>query len=446
MSSRLMSKSVVLAALLLMSLPVMAFAQTSRLEGMTLQGDYVKDYTGIYAYPSQVTGVGNLVYGELGNTGGTGSSVSDRSIGSVLGNLFDGRVGTWVLHLRQTTPGLASGDAVSSPTDGTLSDDRNTNNNEEFDLMWGRKVGTMSIGLRFNRSFWQMETSAPGVQTTLAFDPSAGSFPPAAGDTNAHNLARNIVGFGGGVGFEVNPNTNVEVGLLYQSRTFEKTNTPVPATPPGDNEKEDSSTSYMLSGRAMWQWQSNTMITPVVKFYSYDLSRQMKTVSQGTQTQTNTLSGWQIGAAANWSLGSNDMLVWGLDFVRNKLEQDDALVALALPGGGTVGANTDITESVSPRLFAALETHVNPWLTLRMGASKGAYTKLKVEPRAAGSTTVEITRSSFDMNIGAGVKLGTVQLDAVLANNTLQMSNGLLGGSNTPTGGYFPKVTATYSF
>ena len=42
MSSSWMKKSVVLSALLLMALPVVAFAQTSRLEGMTLQGDYVK--------------------------------------------------------------------------------------------------------------------------------------------------------------------------------------------------------------------------------------------------------------------------------------------------------------------------------------------------------------------------------------------------------------------
>ena len=63
-----MSKFVVLSALLLMALPVLAFAQTSRLEGMTLQGDYVKDYTNMYSYPSTVVNTGNLAYGEFGNT------------------------------------------------------------------------------------------------------------------------------------------------------------------------------------------------------------------------------------------------------------------------------------------------------------------------------------------------------------------------------------------
>jgi len=431
MSYRWMKKSLALSALLLMALPVLAFAQTSRLEGMTLQGDYVKDYTNMYSYPSTLANAGNLAYGEFGNTFGVGTAVVDRAVGSVLNNLFDGRFGTWAIHLRQITPNLGAGDI--SNVNAT---DPNFNSNEEFDIMWGRKMGTMSLGLRLNRSFWASETNAPGVQTTLKFNPTAGTTPA---DTNARNLARNIMGFGGGVSFEMNPNTTIDVGLLYQSRTFENTVSPVGA---GTNDKEDSPTTYLLTGRAMWQWQSNVMITPVLNWYSYDLSRQMITAA-GSRTQTNTLKGWQLGVASNWALGSNDMLVWGVDLIQNKVEQDDAL--FGVPAVVGTGANTDITESMFPRLFAALETHVNSWLTVRMGASKGAFQKIKFEPRVANSTIQEITTTSFDMNIGAGVKLGTLQLDAVLADNTFQFSNGLLGGT-APTGGFFPKVTATYSF
>jgi hypothetical protein len=431
MLSRKMSKSVVLAALLMTALPVLAFAQTSRLEGMTLQGDYVKDYTAIYTYPSQVPNVGNLVYGELGNTGGVGTAVADRSVGAILGNLFDGRFGTWAIHLRQITPNLGQGDVVSSPTSGTIGGDPNVNGNEEFDVMWGRKTGTMSIGLRLNRSFWGQETNLPAVQTTLNRDPLGFAV------TGDENLSRNIMGFGGGVGFEMNPNTSVDVALLYQSRTFENTTSPIGVA---TNTKEDNGTTYVLSGRAMWQYQSNVVVTPVFKYYSYDLSRQ-ETVGAGTpQSFDNTIKGWQLGAAGNWSLGSNDLFVLGLDFVSNKVEQSDALF------GTAANDSTDITENMFPRVFMALETHVNSWLTIRTGASKGAFTKVKFEPRNNPSKAkVETTSTSFDMNIGCGVKLGTLQLDAVLADNAFQFSNGLLGGTS-PTGGFFPKVTATYSF
>jgi hypothetical protein len=435
MSSRWILKGVVLAAALAVALPVVASAQTSRLQGMTLQGDYVKDYTSIYTYPSQVSNVGNLFYAEVGNTFGGGSfltpgGVSDRSVGGVMGNWWDGRFGTWAFHLRQTTPVLGGGDTNSGAGVG----DPNTNNNEEFDVMWGKKVGGTSVGLRLNRSFFQTETNTPVVKTTLAFDPSGG------GTAIGQNFARNILGLGGGVGFEVSPNTTAEFALLYQTRTWENTTSPIGGA---TNGSEDSPTTYLLSGRAMWQWQPNVMVTPIFKWYSYDLSRKSVTGAT-TTTFDNTLKGWQIGVAGNWALGTNDLMVWGIDFISNKIEQIDPLFSFA--GVAAVDQDsTTVTEKITPRLFAALETHVNPWLTLRFGASKGAYTKLKNEPTRGTADKVETTGATFEMNIGAGVKLGTVQFDAVLANNSYSYANGLLGGA-TPTGGFFPKVTATYAY
>jgi len=80
------------ALALMLALPVAAFAQTARVEGMALQGDYIKDYTGIYTYLSGVPSVGNLVYGELGSN--AAATPTDRGVGAVLGNLWDGRFGT----------------------------------------------------------------------------------------------------------------------------------------------------------------------------------------------------------------------------------------------------------------------------------------------------------------------------------------------------------------
>jgi len=438
MSSRWISKCVVLAALTLMALPVVAFGQTSRLEGMGgLQSDFVKDYTSMFSYPSQVSNVGNMVYGEFGNNFSTGGTPVDRGAGAVLGNLFDGRLGTWALHLRQTTPQIGRGDNTQGTGAGNGSDP-NANNNESFDLMWGRKMGTANIGLRLNRSFWQNEASTPTVTTKLAFNPPGAT-------ANARNLGRNIFGLGGGVGFELNPNTNIDIGLLYQNRSFENTVSPIGAN---TNEKEDSPTTYVLSGRAMWQWQSNIMVTPVFKFYSFDLSRQ--TVTGTTTTSlSNTLKGWQVGAAGNWSVGSNDLFVLGAAFVQNKVEQDENLFAgPTFPAVAPVD-NKEITENLAPLLFAALETHVNSWLTLRFGANKAAFSKTKGDPRVATDTKIETTSTSFDMSLGAGVKVGTLQFDAVVADD-FYSNLGWLGSGNssstTGNGGYFPKVTATYSF
>jgi hypothetical protein len=436
-------RRLIAAAALMLAIPVMANAQTSRVEGMALQGDYIKDYTAIYGWPSQITNVGNLVYAEVGNNlvnGNTGlPSTLDRSMGAVLGNLWEGRFGTWAVHVREQTPALGQGDAFGQPNPGLGGGDPNEHTNESFDIMWGKKFGSTSLGLRLNRSFFKTEVTVPGLVTVLEFDPLAST----AGDPN---LARNVSGFGGGLGFELNPQTMVELAFLYQTRTFEASqNTGTPAT--SNSYEDDGPATYMAAARAMWQWTSNCFVMPVFKWYSMDLSWTAN--NGGTITSAeNTLSGWQIGAAGNWQLGSNDLFVLGLSFAQNKLEQDSDVFGLA----GALGLDDilEATESLSPQVFMALETHVNPWLTLRFGANKGMFQKLKAEGTTGGGANpanIETSLSTFNMNLGAGVKVGTLQFDAILANNIYQTGTWLLSGiSGAGTGGYFPKVSATYSF
>ena len=112
-----------------------------------------------------------------------------------------------------------------------------------------------------------------------------------------------------------------------------------------------------------------------------------------------------------------------------------------------------ITETIFPQVFAALETHVNSWLTLRFGANKGVFHKFKVEDVATGADhEVTIDASPFEMSIGAGVKLGTLQLDAIMNSFFPHTLGGFFGNLSGPTGiagtsGFtaFPKVTATNS-
>jgi hypothetical protein len=415
MNSRQSLKRLLLAALMLTALPVSAFAQTSRVEGMHVQGDYIKDYTGIYTYTSGVTNVGNLVYGELGNI--NGFTTLDRSVGVVLGNLWDGRLGTWAIHLREETPQLGQGDAFSSPAPGSFGFDPNVHTNESFDLMWGKKFGTTSIGLRLNRSYFKFQEDLAGVTTELEFDaPSA--FDP--------NFSRNIIGFGGGLGFEMNPNTNIELNVLYQNRTFTNDDPGVPV-----DTESDGPATYQVAARMMWMYQPNWMIVPVFKWYNYDLSVQDNATST---TAEGSLSGWQLGAASNWTLGANDLLVVGLTVAQNKIDDEGGVTGF--------GPDAEFTETFTPQIFAALETHVNSWLTFRFGAEKGVMHHLEFE-----ETTTPVTQeqddSPFSMSLGTGVKLGSLQLDAILS-DIFPHTLGWIG-SGIP-GVYFPKVTATYAF
>jgi hypothetical protein len=418
MMNRRFLNILVLGALLL-ALPAMALAQTSRVEGMALQGDFIKDVSGMFTYTSSVANVGNLVYGELGNTN-VPPVTSDRSVGAVIGTLWDGRFGTFAIHLHEQTPALGQGTAGSNPAPGTLGFDPNTNTHDSFDLMWGKKFGTTSFGLRLNRAFTSLEGDLFTIlgPTTLA-KIEGDAFSPAALNTN-----RNVFGVGAGVGFEMSPTSNLEVNFKYESRTFNASDSA--GTAGGVSVSEDSPTAYQLAARGMWQWTSNVMLVPVFKWYSYDLGVQ----TTPGPTVSSDLKGWQLGAAGNWTLGANDLFVLGINFAQNKLENNNVA--------------QEITETLMPQLFAALETHINSWLTVRFGANKGANSKIEIKDNAA-ATKVTFKGSDFNMDLGIGTKFGPLQLDAILNDNFPHTGPWFISGQSTGTA-LFPKVTATYAF
>jgi len=441
---------IIASVALLLSMPVVALASTSRLEGMALPGDYTKDYTAIYGWPACITNVGNLIYGEMGNNlEPAGYPVKtwqnyERAMGAVLPNLWEGRYGVWGLHLREQTPALGQGDNQSGPGAGTNGIDPNTNNNQSFDLMWGKKFGKNSLGLQLNRSYNSLEDEVPG--TTITFKQDNAIF------ASAPNLRRNITGFGGGWLAEMSDKTTAEVSVLYQNRTFEQSATG------GGSFKDNGGANYLIGVRMMEKCKANVTVVPVFKYYNIDLSNKTTPAVGASTTNTNTLKGWQIGAAGNWTVGSNDLFVLGATIAQNKLDEDQDVFGLVNSLNGVdPGPNFDpkltATETLSPELFMSLETQVNSWLTLRFGANKGAWHSVKIEGTTGGGATKETLTykdSPFVMNTGAGVKMGSLMFDAVLDGLFYQNPFAQLIGSNNAGfangGGVFTKVSATYNW
>jgi hypothetical protein len=382
---------------LLAVLPAVAFASTARVNAMNVPGDYIKDDTGIFTYLSGVGSVGNLVYAEPSGTG-------NQAMGAVLGNLFDGHLGTWGVNLRRFAPTLGQPLFGNPLTTSNIITDPNTTG-EAFDLLWGHKMGNGSLGLRLNRSFISNEVTAGTAE----------------GNGNG---ARNVWGVGAGFGFAMNSNTDIELSGLFQNRSFKGTNfnTPSPAA-------DDGGSTYQVAGRGMMKAGGNLVVMPVAKVYSFDLS----SVDAAAVKTDAKLSGWQFGVSGDWAIGSDDLFILGGQFVGNHIES-------------TVGANpkSETHETFYPNVFMGLETHVNSWLTLRFGAQNAMMYSIKAE---AGSPVVTQTVKlhSFDFNMGAGVKVGSLAFDATLNpaywNNPVgaTFNNGL---GNNP----FPQVSATYSF
>jgi len=456
MSSR-MVKWLLLASVLLIAFPVVAGASTSRIAGLGTQGDYIKDYTNIFGYPSCVAGVGNLVYGEFGMVTDYNENYSeyfmteDRAVGAVLGNLFDGKFGTFGFHMREYSPALGTGFQPYVAYEGYLDEyilgtgfetfdsyiDPNVPastgytpywngyGTEALDLMWGKKFNAMSLGLRLNRSAFKATQTAGALESTQE-----------GYDTDD----RNILGFGFGFGYEHSATLQSELGLLYQSRNFKWTNSD------GDVWESDGGGTYLVSARAMWQWQPNVLVVPVVRLYSFNMSEK-QTPDGGTAVKyEQKQSGWQGGVAGNWTLNQNDLFVAGVTFASNVWEDN-----------GDPEVTTDDgkwTESLMPTMFASLETKVNSWLTLRFGGRKGVFYSAKYEytdTETDPDTAVEqkVSLSPFQFFTGAGVKLGTLQFDATLAQDFFHNPATYITGSPNGQNYYsalFPKVTATYTF
>ena len=383
-------------------IPAAASASSSRVQGLNVPGDYVKDYTGMYTYLSGVGSVGNMIWVEPGNGGNNG-------MGAVLGNLFEGRLGTWGVNLRQFAPTFGqnlAGDPLTTTQVGFQ--DFNLGTGEAFDLLWGHKMGSGSLGLRLNRSFISNETGAGTTEGNGTF-------------------GRNVWGIGAGFGFAMNENTDVELSGLFQNRSFKGTNALTP-----DAAGDDGGSTYQVAARAMMKSGGNLTMMPVAKFYKFDLSSVDATVPTPVKTDAK-VSGWQFGLAGNWALGSDDLFVLGAQFVGNKIESTV----------GTAPTST-INETYYPNVFMALETHTNSWLTLRFGAQNAMMYSLKSE---TGNPVVTTTAKAhaFNFNLGATAKVGSLAFDAVMTPNFYNnpvgatFNNGL---GNNP----FTRVSATYSF
>jgi hypothetical protein len=389
---------------LLVVIPTVAFASSSRVAGLGVPGDYIKDYTGMFTYVSGVSSVGNLIYAEPNTSPGVGG----QAMGAVLGNLWEGRMGTWGLHLRQFSPALGQsmfGNSVSpTGSPGIFIADPNTNG-EALDLMWGHKMGSGNLGLRYSRSFISDES-------------------PAGTSEGDGTFGRNVWGLGAGFGFAMNPNTDVEIAGDFQNRSFKGTADGVPSTA-----ADDGGGTYLVAGRAFVKGGANVMWVPVARIYSFDLS----SVSAAAVATDAKISGWEVGGAGNWSIGSDDLFVLGFQVVGNHAESTV----------GT-GPKQEANETFYPNAFMAIETHVNSWLTLRFGAQNAVLYSLKTET-GAPTVTNTIKQHVFDFNMGAGVKLGSLMLDATLADNFWNNPVGAVWNNGVGPQP-FPRVSATYSF
>jgi hypothetical protein len=428
--------------LLACAIPGVAMASSARIQALGVQGDYVLDYANVPFYPSAIVRYQNLVYGDLGVKDGSDGNddISDfqdnaynpalvgsgRAMGLLLGNLFGGKIGTFGIYLNENATPL-------SPALGA--DYVNRNANESWNLVWGYKFSNMALGLQINKS------AASYEDDENKFAPYSGASPTIDGiDFNARQIFNaiasnvgasgwNSIGAGAGFSFDwggEGRSNFADLAFTVRQYGYEETDKLAPYT-----DEDDDGLSFAVNARGHLETAENFHVVPVINYYTHDFSSKE---TDGTQL-TNKMDGLNLGLAGQWKLRESDWLTAGVAF-------QSVSASFENPGGGP---DAEMDYMNLPNVFAALESNLWSWFTLRLGASKPWYSKLTLkgglEDVVDGVGETEIKDSPFQYSVGAGFHFGRVDVDAVL-NQDFVFSGSYMGSGNSEIP--FTRLSATY--
>jgi len=442
----LFTKSALVAALVTL-VPVAAHASQARVQALGLQGDFIQDYTNIYAYPSSIVRYQNLVYGDLGMKDVDGGDLgefeengdvvpglqnSNRSMGAYL-STWKWLPGTWGVQINENHNAL-------SPAYGAGYYDRNRN--EGITLLWGDKIGGANVGLLLEKA---NSSNDDGVVTTEPFPNDPPVLVPFG--TNARQRMnfinaglglqdRNSWGVGGGVTFnwsawEREHQADFAVHYRDNSLKFED-------TAAGQTIEDNGNTSFSINARAQLAVSDNSYLTPVFNWYSMGRGTKLTDTTNplNNYDYDNTVSGLQVGLAESWVLRESDLLVLGLSVSTENVEYDDPTIAGS-------GGPFEVSYEATPAIFGALEVHPVSWWHVRMGAGKPIWSKFEFTDNTTG-TTETVKDSPIQYALGTGFRLGNrLDVDAVVNQDfSFTGSWGASGNSETP----FSSLSMTYRF
>ena len=434
-----------LAAALVTLVPAAVFASEARVQSLGLQGDFIQDYTNVYAYPSSIVRYQNLVYGDLGTKDVSGGDLSDfednsgpvpalqnsgRAMGAYL-NTWKWLPGTWGIQINENHNAL-------SQAYGAGYFDRNRN--EGITLLWGNKVGAASIGLSVEKSG---SSASDGNQTVEPFPFASptitATLTNARATMNSINAQlgadnRNSWGVGGGVTFNWDAwgrQHQADIAVHYRNNTLKVENIAAQTLL-----EDNGNASWAVNARAQMAVSDNSYITPVFNWYSMDRGTQFTDgVTPANNTDfDNSVKGIQIGLAESWVLRESDLLVLGVSVGHESVSYDDPAVG---------GDPFDISYNTTPTIFGALEVHPSSWWHVRVGAGKPVWSKLEVTDNTT-ATTLTVKDSPLQYAFGTGFRLGNrLDLDAVVNQDfSFTGSWAASGNSETP----FSTLSMTYRF
>lgn len=346
-----------------------SWASDARVEGLAVNEAFLEDYVNLSSFPTVAARYQNLVVASLGTDGG-----DDKSVG-VLGSGDNTSYGVFAIFLNQ------------NDDDGKA----------ELDLTWAKQFSGATFGASVN---WMKSSTETGSAKTT---PVGGG----PGDQNLLSLT-------GGVKFDMNNNSMLELAAELAWLSWETTNGTGTVTA-----QDNGNASYRVSGRIMSELSSRSTLVPLLSYSKTDLTAD----PLGGTEEDDTMTNLNLGIALHYEVNGNDLLILGVTGDYEKTED--------------VGAGVDESSWHLPTLFAALEFDVYSWLTVRAGASK-SFERTDDTP-----SDTQTLGSDFDFGLGMGLHFDHFDVDATVDPDAVFTGGYLFSGDSSDP---LTRITATYYF
>jgi hypothetical protein len=436
-------------ALLVLSAGV-SEASLSRVEGMGLGSvpflsQFTDDYVNIYPYPVSVVRQNNLVLAELGhNPGGDVNPVQSETEQSLTIIKNFASIGAIAFQMEQND------NNSSFPNNLT---------NQNLDLIWGKGFDKLDLAIRLDYTNSSIEISddtqdrveAHGIDdffgaltpypfgTTFLEDAIVGN-PNLPGPTGPIEL--NTWGVTPSVALHMSNDNRIEAALTLRNYSLDRNITTGGVA--GEKWEDAGNMSYALFVRGIMNQGDRATWYPAGWYVNDDLSYTVSNVPGLTENREidETYKSWGVGLSHNMRVNDNNLLIFGAVIGEAKHEYDRNDGNDAVVNGDT--RNFEDKTMLLPTFFASLETEATSWLKIRMGATQ-SLEKETNERTAFDGTLLKIEEhsSSFDFNLGAGIRWNNLDFDLTL-NEAFPMSGGwiLSGDEATPA----TRASATYHF
>jgi hypothetical protein len=361
--------------------PGPSVASDARVEGLGIDGIYVDDYEGYRLFPTVFARAGNLVAASLGTSG---TNERDNSFG-VIGSGARGKYGAFGIFLRGRSPFL---DDLSAFDDGLDGPDA-TITSQQYDLGWAKQFDRLAIGVRFEQARSRAEIGDDVVT------PAA---PAGTWNTTAVHA---------GVKIDTRKTDFIEVGAEFRSLSFRN-------TLEDPDVEDDADLSMRLSARYWAALNDRVDFVPAFNYSKIDLTR------EGDEDD-RTFTRLHAGGAFIFDVNQDNMLTLGAALNRQENNADD------------------VTVTLMPTLFGALEWDIKSWLTGRVGAQQSMSL-------LEDGDDDELLDSDFQYGLGVGLHFNNFDLDATL-NQDFPFTGGyFLSGQETSGGPLFGRITGVYFF